>query len=48
VNTPEVKSAFLEQGLVVQTTTPQQFAGLIRREVEQNMRLARVAGIRKE
>jgi tripartite-type tricarboxylate transporter receptor subunit TctC len=48
VNTLESKSAFLDQGLVVETTTPQQFADLIRREVEQNIRLATLAGFRKE
>jgi tripartite-type tricarboxylate transporter receptor subunit TctC len=48
VNTPEIKSALLDQGLVAETTTPQQFAELIRREVEQNIQLARAAGIRKE
>ena len=48
VNTPEIKSAFLDQGLVVDTTTPSQFTDFIRRQVEQNIQLARVAGIRKE
>jgi tripartite-type tricarboxylate transporter receptor subunit TctC len=48
VNTPESKSAFLDQGLVVDTSTPQQFTELIRREVEQNIRLGRAAGFRKE
>jgi tripartite-type tricarboxylate transporter receptor subunit TctC len=48
VNTPEIRLALLDQGLVVDTTTPQQFTELIRREVEQNIQLARAAGIRKE
>ncbi len=48
VNLPEIKAAFLDQGLVVDTTTPQRFGELIRREVEQNLRLAQMAGVRKE
>lgn len=48
VNTPEMKTAFLDQGLVAETTTPQQFTEFIRREVEQNVNLGRIAGIRKE
>jgi tripartite-type tricarboxylate transporter receptor subunit TctC len=45
VNSPEVKKAFFDQGLLAETSTPDQFTALIRREVEQNIKLARAAGI---
>jgi tripartite-type tricarboxylate transporter receptor subunit TctC len=48
VNTPEMKAAFFEQGLEPQTNTPDEFTELIRREVEQNLKLAHAAGINKE
>ena len=48
VNTPEMKTAFLRQGLESDTNTPEQFTEMIRREVEQNVKLARAAGIRAE
>ncbi|MBI1988491.1 MAG: tripartite tricarboxylate transporter substrate binding protein [Betaproteobacteria bacterium] len=48
VNTPEMKTAFFKQGLEPETNTPEQFADLIRREVDQNEKLARAAGIAKE
>ena len=48
VNTPEMKTAFFKQGLEPVTNTPAQFAELIRRETEQNVELARAAGINKE
>lgn len=48
VNTPEMKAAFFKQGLEPATSTPEQFTELIRREVEQNLKLARAAGIAKE
>ena len=48
VNTPEMKAAFFKQGLEPDTNTPQQFADLLRREVDQNVKLARAAGIAKE
>lgn len=40
VNTPEMKAAFFKQGLEPETNTPEQFVELIRREIEQNIRLA--------
>jgi len=48
VNTPEMKAAFFKQGLEVETNTPEQFTEMIRREVEQNIKLARTAGIRPQ
>jgi tripartite-type tricarboxylate transporter receptor subunit TctC len=48
INTPEMKAAFFKQGLEPQTGTPDEFAQLIRRELEQNASLARSAGIKPE
>jgi tripartite-type tricarboxylate transporter receptor subunit TctC len=48
VSTPETRSAFLTQGLEVETSTPEQLAEFIKREVEQNIDLARNAGIEKQ
>ena len=48
VNTPEMKAAFFKQGLEAETNTPEQFTEMIRREVEQNIKLARAAGIKPE
>jgi tripartite-type tricarboxylate transporter receptor subunit TctC len=48
VNTPEMKVAFFKQGLEAETNSPEQFTQMIRNEVEQNISLARNAGIRPE
>lgn len=48
VSAPETKTAFLRQGLEVETTTPEQLTEFIKREVEQNIDLARNAGIGKQ
>jgi tripartite-type tricarboxylate transporter receptor subunit TctC len=48
VNTPEMKAAFFKQGLEAETNSPEQFTQMIRREVEQNISLARNAGIKPE
>jgi len=48
VNTPELKEAFLKQGLEGQTTTPEQFSTFIRRELAQNAKVAKFAGIKPE
>ena len=48
VSTPEMKAAFFKQGLEPAATTPEQFGQLMQREVQQNSRLAREAGIGKE
>ena len=45
---PEIKANLLEQGLVAETSTPQEFSEFIRREVEQNIELGRLAGLRKQ
>jgi len=48
VNTPEMKDAFMRQGLEAQTNTPEQFAVFIRRELAQNAKVAQFAGIKPE
>lgn len=48
VNTPEMKAAFFKQGLEAETNTPEEFTEMIRREVEQNIKLARAAGIKPQ
>jgi tripartite-type tricarboxylate transporter receptor subunit TctC len=48
VNTPEMKAAFFKQGLEAETNSPEQFTQMIRQEVEQNISLARNAGIKPE
>jgi tripartite-type tricarboxylate transporter receptor subunit TctC len=48
VNTPQMTEAFVKQGLEVRTTTPDAFAAFIRREMAQNAKLAKFAGIRAE
>ena len=45
VNTPEMKEAINKVGLHAQTSTPEQFAAWIRRELAQNAKLAKAAGI---
>ena len=47
-NTPEMKQAFFRQGLETQTSTPEQFAAFIRRELAQNAKLVKFAGIKPE
>jgi tripartite-type tricarboxylate transporter receptor subunit TctC len=48
VSTPEIKDAFFKQGLEAQTNTPEQFAAFIQRELVQNAKVAKFAGIRAE
>ncbi len=43
---PEMKEAFLKQGLEPQSTTPEAFGAYIRREVEQNAVLIRKSGVK--
>jgi len=43
-----MKAAFFKQGLEAETNTPEQFTEMIRREVEQNIKLARAAGIKPQ
>jgi len=46
--TPEMKEAFVRQGLETQTGTPEQLAAFIRNELAQNGRVAKFAGIKVE
>ena len=48
VNTPEIRDAYMKQGLDPATSTPDEFSTFIRTEVAQNMRLVKSAGIRVE
>ncbi len=48
VGTPEAKTAYLRQGLEVETTTPEQLAEFLKKEVEQNVDLVRNAGIPRQ
>ena len=45
---PEMAAQMSKQGLDVQTSTPEQFGAMIRREIDQNMKLIRAAGIKPE
>ena len=47
-NAADIKDAFFKQGLDIQTNTPEQFATFIRRELEQNAKVVKFAGIRAE
>ncbi len=47
-NTPEMKDAFFKQGLETQTSTPEQFSAFIKRELAQNAKVVKFAGIRAE
>ena len=48
VDAPEIKDAFMQQGLELQTGTPEQFGAFIREEIVQNAKTAKFAGIRAE
>ncbi len=48
VNTPEMKEAFIKQGLEAQTGTPEQFAAFIRGQLAQNAKVVKFAGIKTE
>ena len=45
INTAEMRAAFFKQGLEPQTTSPDEFAQLMRSELEQNAAVAKSAGI---
>ena len=47
-NTPEFKETFVKQGMEAQTSTPEQFAAFIQRELAQNAKVAKFAGIKVE
>jgi tripartite-type tricarboxylate transporter receptor subunit TctC len=44
-NTAEMKATFFEQGIELQTTTPERFEQLIRREIERGTTLTKSAGM---
>ena len=48
VNTPEMKAAFMKQGLDPATSTPEEFGAFIRSEIGQNVKLVKEAGIKVE
>lgn len=48
VNTPEMKESLGKQGFEPQTDTAENFAALIKREIEQNTRLAKLAGVKAQ
>jgi tripartite-type tricarboxylate transporter receptor subunit TctC len=48
VNTQEVRDLFSRQGLEAQTNTPEQYATLIKKEIEQVTRLIRATGAKTE
>lgn len=48
VNTREVNESLNKQGIEVETNTPEQFAAFIHREIAQNLKLIRAAGIKAE
>ena len=48
VHTPELKSALNKQGLEPQTNRPDEFAAFIRNEIEQNVKLVKLAGVKAE
>jgi len=45
---PELAPQMSKQGLDIKTNTPEQFAAMIRNEIEQNTKLIRAAGIKPE
>ena len=47
-NIPEIIEAFNRQGRELQTTTPEQFAALIRREIARNEKLVKLTGLKAE
>lgn len=48
VNTPDMKDAFVKQGLDPAPSTPEEFAAFIKREVAQNIQIVKSAGIKVE
>jgi len=48
VNTPEMKEAFIKQGLEAQTGTPEEFSAFIRAQLVQNAKVVKFAGIKTE
>ncbi len=48
VNTPDARDTFVKQGLEIRTTTPEEFAAFIKRELAQNAKVVKFAGIKTE
>ena len=48
VSTPDMKEAFMKQGLDPATSTTEEFSAFIRNEVAQNLKLVKAAGIKVE
>ncbi|MBI4190440.1 MAG: hypothetical protein HY525_07865 [Betaproteobacteria bacterium] len=48
INTPEMKESLNKLGFEPHTSTPEQFAALIRAEIEQNARLIKAVGVKAE
>ncbi len=48
VQMPDVKEAFVKQGMEPQASTPEQFAATIAREIELTAKLLQVAGVKPE
>jgi len=48
VNTPDMKAAFMKQGLDAATSTPEAFGDFIRSEIAENVKLVKAAGIKVE
>ena len=48
VNTPEMRETFIKQGLDPRTSTPEEFAAFIKRELAQNAKVVKFAGIKTE
>jgi tripartite-type tricarboxylate transporter receptor subunit TctC len=48
VRMPDIRDAFQKQGMEPQAGTPEQFAAVIAREIEQTVKLQQIAGIKAE
>jgi tripartite-type tricarboxylate transporter receptor subunit TctC len=48
VSMPEMKAAFMQQGLEPATSTPEAFGEFIRSEIAENVKLVKAAGIKVE
>ena len=48
LNAPELKAQFGKQGIEVQTSSPQAFAGIIHNEIARNAKLLKAAGVTAE
>ena len=48
VQLPDVKEAFNRQGFEAQAGTPEEFAAVINREIEQTVKLIQITGLKAE